>query len=233
MFFQDRKDAGRQLAYRLKPYAGRSDVQILALPRGGVPVAAEVARALNLPLDILVVRKLGVPEQRELAMGAIAAGGGRVLNDEIIRVLEIPPSVIERVAEIEGRELARRERAYRGLRPAPVLTNRTVILIDDGLATGATMRAAILAVRAQGPAEVIVAVPVGATETCEALSRVADQVICLRMPEPLEAIGYWYRNFAQTTDAEVSDLLEAAAARASVEPTVPAAPAERAECVPC
>ena len=209
MFFQDRRDAGRQLATRLMSYAGRLDVQVLGLPRGGVPVAAEVALALRLPLDVLVVRKLGVPGQRELAMGAVAAGGVRVLNEEIVRDLDISPAVIERVAEVEGKELARRERAYRGTRPALNLKERIVLLIDDGLATGATMRAAVVAVRAQRPARVVVAVPVGAVETCVSLQELADDVICLRTPEPLEAIGYWYRNFSQTTDEEVCDLLEA------------------------
>jgi predicted phosphoribosyltransferase len=207
--FSDRREAGRELA-RLLPAALRStDVVVLALPRGGVPVAYEIATALSAPLDVFLVRKLGTPGHPELAMGAIASGGIRVLNDEVVGHLNIPPHLIEAVAQREHAELQRREAAYRHGRPVPALSNRTVILVDDGLATGSTMKAAVEAVRHEHPARVIVAVPVGAPETCRALAASADEVICARMPTPFSAVGQWYRDFTQTTDEEVLALLSA------------------------
>jgi len=205
--FRDRTEAGRRLAERLTAYADRPDVLVLALPRGGVPVAYEVARALRAPLDVFLVRKLGVPGYEELAMGAVATGGVRVLNDQIVAGLRIPDHVIEAVAEAEQRELARRERVYRGDRPPPDVRHRTVILVDDGLATGATMQAAIKALRALPPARIVVAVPTGSPETCEQLKAQADDVICAITPEPFHAVGLWYEDFTQTTDEEVRDLL--------------------------
>jgi putative phosphoribosyl transferase len=211
MYFVDRTDAGRRLAARLTAYADRSDVVVLGLPRGGVPVAYEVARALHAPLDVFVVRKLGVPGHEELAMGAIATGGVRVLNDNVVGMLNIPDSIIDGVARKEGIELERRERAYRGDRPPTPVKGRTVILIDDGLATGSTMRAALAALRRQGPAKVVVAVPIGAVETCAAFESEAEETICAETPEPFYAVGAWYRDFSETTDEEVHDLLERAA----------------------
>jgi putative phosphoribosyl transferase len=205
--FRDRTEAGRRLAERLTAYADRPDVLVLALPRGGVPVAYEVARALRAPLDVFLVRKLGVPGYEELAMGAVATGGVRVLNDQIVAGLRIPDHVIEAVAEAEQQELARRERVYRGDRPPPDVRHRTVILVDDGLATGATMQAAIKALRALPPARIVVAVPTGSPETCEQLKAQADDVICAITPEPFHAVGRWYEDFTQTTDEEVRDLL--------------------------
>ena len=210
--FEDRKEAGRALAARLRHYAGRPDVVVLALPRGGVPVAAPVADALGAPLDLFLVRKLGTPGHRELAMGAIASGGIRVLNDDVVKWYGIPPAAIDAVAREEEQELVRREAAYREGREAPPLEGKIVILIDDGLATGSTMMAAVKAVRQRHPAKVIVAVPVGARDTCEALATVADEVICVRMPEPFSAVGQWYLDFDQTTDEEVRQLLRAHAA---------------------
>jgi len=210
--FEDRKEAGRALAARLRHYAGRPDVVVLALPRGGVPVAAPVADALGAPLDLFLVRKLGTPGHRELAMGAIASGGIRVLNDDVVKWYGIPPAAIDAVAREEEQELVRREAAYREGREAPPLDGKIVILIDDGLATGSTMMAAVKAVRQRHPAKVIVAVPVGARDTCEALATVADEVICVRMPEPFSAVGQWYLDFDQTTDEEVRQLLRAHAA---------------------
>jgi predicted phosphoribosyltransferase len=211
MIFHNRTSAGRALARRLRPYANRPDVLVLALPRGGVPVAYEVARALGAPLDVFLVRKLGVPGQEELAMGAIATGGVRVLNDEVVTALQIPDEVIGSVAEEEWRELERRERAYRDDRPLPQVRGRTVILIDDGLATGTTMRAAVAALRQQGPARIVVAVPVAAASSCEDLGELVDEVVCLQTPEPFYAVGSWYEDFTQTTDDEVHALLEHAA----------------------
>ena len=208
--FTDRRDAGRTLAKQLSAYAGRPDVLVLALPRGGVPVAYEVARALDAPLDVFIVRKLGLPGHEELAIGAIASGGVRVLNEDIVRGLRIPDSVIDAVAQRELRELERRERAYRGDRPAPEAHGRTVILIDDGLATGASMRAAVAALRAQNPAEIIVAVPTAAPETCAALEPEVDKVVCATTPEPFYGVGRWYEDFSQTSDEEVRALLEEA-----------------------
>jgi putative phosphoribosyl transferase len=211
MLFRDRLDAGRQLAQKLMDYADRPDVLVLALPRGGVPVAFEVARALHAPLDVFLVRKLGLPGHEELAMGAIASGGVRVLNEDLVRTLRIPEEEIDAVAAQEQRELERREREYRSGRPAPDVRGRIVILVDDGLATGSTMRAAVAALRRQHPARIIVAVPVGAAETCEDFGADADEVICARTPEPFYAVGLWYGDFAQTSDEEVHDLLELAA----------------------
>src|SRR5262245_2929057 len=206
--FIDRRDAGRVLASRLTKYAGRDDVIVLALPRGGVPVAYEVASALGAAMDVFLVRKLGTPGHRELAMGAIASGGVRVLNEDVVHWYGISASAIERIAREEQEELERRERAYRDDRPPSEFTNKTVILIDDGLATGSTMRAAAQAVRARRPARVVIAVPVGAPQTCAELAAVADEVICVRMPEPFSAVGQWYLNFNQTDDDEVRDLLQ-------------------------
>lgn len=205
--FHDRTEAGRQLASQLKAYANRTDVLVLGLPRGGVPVAYEVARALHVPLDICLVRKLGVPGHKELAMGAIASGGVRVLNYDVLSWLNIGDKTIEHVAAHELRELQRRDRAYRGDRPQPQIRDRTVILIDDGLATGATMRAAIAVLRSQQPKAIVVAVPVAPVETCKALKAEVDQLVCLATPEPFYAIALWYENFAQTRDDQVRDLL--------------------------
>jgi len=203
----DRRTAGQVLAEALKFYAGRGDVIVLALPRGGVPVAAEVARALDAPLDVMLVRKLGLPAHPELAMGAIASGGVRVINEDVVRRLGVGPAAIKAVAEAEGRELARRERVYRGERPWPDLKGRCVILVDDGLATGATMHAAIDAVRAQQPGCIVVAVPVAPPDTVRALEPLVDEVVCPLQPESFMAIGQWYRDFTQTSDDEVLSLL--------------------------
>ena len=212
MLYRDRREAGRQLAAKLAAYAGRPDVLVLALPRGGVPVAYEVARALAAPLDIFLVRKLGLPGHEELAMGAVASGGIRVLNKEVVQALRVPEEVIDEVAAEELGELERRERLYRGDRPPPDVRGRTVILIDDGLATGSTMRAAIAALRQQHPARIVVAVPVGAPETCAEFQDEADEAICALTPDPFYAVGLWYGDFTQTTDEEVRDLLEQAGA---------------------
>jgi putative phosphoribosyl transferase len=205
--FADRHEAGQHLARELARWAGREDVVVLALPRGGVPVAWEVARVLGAPLDVFVVRKLGTPGHRELAMGAIASGGVRVLNEEVVRIYGLSPASIERVAEEEQQELERRERAYRDGRPSQPLAGKIAVLVDDGLATGSTMKAAVQAVRLHEPAGVVVAVPVGASDTCAELRRLADEVICVRTPEPFSAVGLWYRDFDQTTDEEVRALL--------------------------
>ena len=210
--FIDRRHAGRVLASRLTKYAGRDDVIVLALPRGGVPVAYEVASALGAPMDVFLVRKLGTPGHRELAMGAIASGGVRVVNDDVVQWYGISESAIDRIAREEQEELERRERAYRDDRPAPDLTGKIVIVIDDGLATGSTMRADAQAVRARRPARAVIAVPVGAPQTCAELSVVADEVICATMPEPFSAVGQWYLNFEQTSDDEVRDLLRKSSA---------------------
>lgn len=205
--FRDRREAGRLLAARLTAYANRPDVLVLALPRGGVPVAYEVARALGAPLDVFLVRKLGVPGQEELAMGAVATGGVRVINNQIVHALRIPDHMIDMVAAKEQEELARRERLYRGDRPPPDVRGRIVILVDDGLATGASMHAAITALRQHQPARIVVAVPTAAPETCEALRAQVDDVICAITPEPFYSVGLWYGDFSQTTDEEVKDLL--------------------------
>ncbi|WP_445634793.1 Phosphoribosyltransferase [Nostoc sp. DSM 114161] len=211
MLFKDRRFAGQLLAKELAIYANRSDVIVLGLPRGGVPVAFEVAKALNAPLDVLVVRKLGVPDEQELAMGAIAAGGVRILNKHIINVANISDEVIARVAVQEERELERREKLYRGDRPLKDLRGRTVILVDDGLATGATMWAAAVAVRKQQPAAIVIAVPVAAPETCQQLNPEVDQIACVSTPSPFYSVGLWYEKFPQTTDEEVRELLTKAA----------------------
>jgi len=205
--FADRREAGIELASRLWKYRDRHDVVVLALPRGGVPVAFEIAEALGAPLDIFVVRKLGMPGHPEFAIGAIASGGVRVLNDETIRWYAITESAIEEIAARELAELERREREYRRGRPLVDLRNRVVVLVDDGLATGATMRAAVQAVRASKPACVVVAVPVGSREACEEFSDITDETVCARIPEPFNAVGLWYRDFSQTTDEEVRELL--------------------------
>ena len=205
--FRNRREAGRLLAQKLAHHANRPNVLVLALPRGGVPVAYEVARALNAPLDVFIVRKLGVPGYEEVAMGAVATGGVRVLNDNIVSGLGIPDYVIDAVAARELEELKRRERVYRGGRPPPDVRGRTVILVDDGLATGATMLAAIKALRQLQPARIVVAVPTAAPDTCEALRAEVDEVICAITPEPFHAVGRWYEDFSQTTDEEVRELL--------------------------
>jgi putative phosphoribosyl transferase len=205
--FRDRRAAGRLLASKLLRYAERPDVIVLALPRGGVPVGYEVARALDVPLDVFVVRKLGVPGHEELAMGAVASGGVRVLNEQIVRAVVIPDHVIDAVAAREQEELVRRERVYRGDRPPLDVRGRTVILVDDGLATGATMHAAIEALRQQQPARIVVAVPTASPETCEALRAKADDVVCAATPDPFYAVGLWYADFSQTSDDEVRELL--------------------------
>jgi erythromycin esterase-like protein/adenine/guanine phosphoribosyltransferase-like PRPP-binding protein len=207
MQFIDRLDAGRQLAKHLSAYARRADVVVLALPRGGVPVAAEVAHVLQVPFDVFLVRKLGVPSHPELAMGAIAEGGVEVLSADLIRDIGIPESVIRQVAVRERMELDRRDALYRQGRPRPDVRGQTVIVVDDGLATGASMQAAVIALRRLEPARIVVAVPVGARETCERLGHVADEVVCVSMPEPFQAVGLWYQQFAQTTDEEVRRLL--------------------------
>jgi putative phosphoribosyl transferase len=215
MRFHNRSEAGRQLAAKLNAFAHRHDVVVLALPRGGVPVAFEVARALNAPLDTFLVRKLGVPGHPELAMGAIATGGVRVLSEDIIDQLGIPRTAVEQVAVRERLELDRRDRLYRGDRRLPLLRDRTVILVDDGLATGATMEAAIVAVKQYQPARVIVAAPVGAIETCQRLKTLADDVICVSTPEPFQAVGLWYEQFDQTSDDEVIELLRRSSEKAT------------------
>lgn len=199
--------AGKQLAERLVEYAGRPDAIVLGLPRGGVPIAFEVAQALHIPLDIMLVRKLGVPGHEEYAMGAIAAGGVRVLNPDAVLSLRIPDAAIEAAAQRELQEIERRDKLYRGGKPLPDLHGRTVIVVDDGLATGSTMLAAVRALRASGVARVVVGVPVGAADTCDRLSAEADQMICLHTPEPFRAVGLWYQEFSQLEDDEVIDLL--------------------------
>jgi predicted phosphoribosyltransferase len=207
MLFANRREAGRILASLLMKYADRDDVLVLALPRGGVPVGFEVAQALRAPLDVFIVRKLGVPGHDELAMGAIATGGVRVLNDDVVISLELEPEVIDAVAAREEKELARRERIYRGARPAPDVRGRTVIVVDDGLATGSTMRAAVAALRKQGPARIVVAVPVAAPETCEEFRTEVDEAVCAATPRMFNGVGRWYEDFSQTTDDEVHELL--------------------------
>ena len=215
MPFLDRYYAGKQLAGRLGHYAGTPNAGVLALPRGGVPVGFEVARALDLPLDIFLVRKLGAPGHEELAMGAIASGGIRVLNQDVVKSLGILPVEIEEVAEREAGELARREREYRGDRPALNIRGRTLILVDDGLATGSSMRAAVTALRRQEPERIVVAVPVGARDACGRMRAIAEETVCLEAPEDFFAVGDWYFDFRPTSDAEVRDLL----ARAEKERT--------------
>jgi putative phosphoribosyl transferase len=206
--FRDRYQAGQFLAEHLYEYADRSEVIVLALPRGGLPVGFEVARALHVPLDVFLVRKLGLPGHEELAMGAIATGGVRFMNEDVLLSTRVSQAIIEQVAAREQQELERRERLYRGERPPPNLKNATVILVDDGLATGASMHAAALAVRAQGARTAVVAVPVAAEQTCRTLASVVDRVICPFTPEPFSAVGMWYEDFAQIDEAEVRELLE-------------------------
>lgn len=210
MIFRNRTEAGRRLAKELEHYAGRPDVVVLGLPRGGIPVAYEVARGLQAPLDVFVVRKLGMPGQEELAIGAIATGGVRVVNDDLLARLRVAPQIVDEIAAREERELERRERTYRGPRGPLPLAGRTVILVDDGLATGASMRAAAMALRRLSPARIVVAVPVGAAETCEELARLVDEMVCAETPEPFWAVGNWYEDFSQTSDEEVHLLLERA-----------------------
>ncbi len=205
--FRDRTHAGELLSRKLTVYADRPDVLILALPRGGVPVAREIARSLRVPLDVFLVRKLGAPGQEELAMGAIASGGVRVLNDEVIRSLRVSPRVIDFVAARESRELERRERLYREDRPAPSVAGKTILLVDDGLATGSTMRAAISALRQAAPTRIVVAVPVAAVSASRELTSQVDQMVCLHTPEPFYSVGFWYLDFSQTSDDEIRELL--------------------------
>ena len=212
--YRNRTDAGRRLAAQLREYADRPDVMVLALPRGGVPVAYEVARALHAPLDVFIVRKLGLPSHPELAMGAIASGGIRVVDHAALRRFGVTDEQLAAVAAAEERELARRERQYREGLPSPDVTGKTVILIDDGLATGATMAAAAAALKAQRPSKLVVAVPVAATETCDAFRGIVDDVVCGATPEPFYAVGLWYEDFSQTTDDEVHELLARAAREA-------------------
>jgi predicted phosphoribosyltransferase len=213
--FRDRTDAGRVLATYLAAYAGRPDVLVLALPRGGVPVAFEVAQALDVPLDVFLVRKLGVPGHEELAMGAIASGGIRVVNPTIVHDLRIDQATIDAVAAREEQELARRAAAYRGGRPEPAVAGRTAILVDDGLATGATMRAAVTALRRRQPARITVAVPIGSPATCADLASLVDEVVCLQTPRSFRAVGQGYADFAPTSDVEVREALARARTAAS------------------
>jgi len=208
--FQDRRHAGRVLAAALSRYRGRGDLVVLALPRGGVPVAYEVAKQLSAPLDVFVVRKLGVPGYEELAMGAIASGGVLVLNQDVVNQLGLSQGVIDAVASKEREELARRERLYRGDRPPVEVRGRTVILVDDGLATGSTMRAAVAGLKARGPSGIVIGVPIAVPSTCEELASEVDDIVCAVTPEPFYAVGLWYSDFSQTTDEEVRELLEAA-----------------------
>jgi predicted phosphoribosyltransferase len=208
--FRDRTEAGKLLAEQLTANATLHDALVLALPRGGVPVAFEVAKALHVPLDVIVVRKLGVPGQEELAMGAIATGGVRILNNDVVHFLDIPEEVINKIAAQEQRELERRERLYRGDRPAYDVHGRTVILVDDGIATGATMHAAVAALKQRQPARIIIAVPTAAPSTCDEFAAEVDELVCVIRPEPFIAVGYWYRQFSQTSDEEVRSLLELA-----------------------
>jgi putative phosphoribosyl transferase len=208
--FTDRFQAGRALAARLRAYADRPDVLVLGLPRGGVPVAFAVARALDAPLEPLLVRKLGAPGAPELAMGAVASGGARVMNDDIVAELGITNEEIESVARVETEELERRDRLYRGDEPPLELRGKVVIVVDDGLATGATMRVAMRAVATQDPARLVAAAPVGSAEACHELGAYADEVVCAATPEPFHAVGLWYADFEQTSDAEVRALLSRA-----------------------
>lgn len=211
--FRDRSDAGHVLASHLSGFAGRTDLIVLALPRGGVPVGHEVARALGAPLDVFLVRKLGLPGHEELAMGAIASGGIRLINEDVVQAYGVSDADIDAVTTVEQRELERRERIYRDNRPLPSLHDRTVILVDDGLATGATMRVAVLALREESPASIVVAVPVAAAETCDEFRAIVDEVVCAETPAPFYAVGLWYEDFSQTTDEEVHELLTTNAKR--------------------
>ena len=206
--FRDRIQAGQVLSEKLKAYADRADVIVLALPRGGVPVAREVARVLHAPLDVFLVRKLGTPGQEELAMGAIASGGIRVLNEEVVRSMRLSQRVIDSATSKELRELARREHLYREGRPRLDVTNNVVILVDDGLATGSTMRAAVAALRQAKAKRLVVAVPIAAALTCRDLRQEVDELICLHTPEPFYSVGFWYEDFSQTSDEEIREMLE-------------------------
>jgi predicted phosphoribosyltransferase len=213
LLFQDRTDAGQQLAQKLNAYAGRNDVVVLALPRGGVPVAYAVAQALQAPLDVFLVRKLGLPGHEELAMGAIASGGVRILNREVIDAMRIPGEVIDAIIHREQQELARREQLYRDDNPSPSLQDQVAILVNDGLATGASMAAAVTALRAHEPDEIVVAVPIAAAESCEQFAQRVDRMVCLETPTPFFGVGLWYENFTQVRDDEVRNLLTRAAER--------------------
>src|SRR3989440_10054497 len=217
--FRDRRDAGRVLAGLLDRYRGRSDVIVLGLPRGGVPVAYEVATELGAPLDVFLVRKLGVPGHEELAMGAIASGGVVVLNDDVVRGLNLSATAVQQVAEREAQELYRREEAYREGRPMPDFEGKTVIVVDDGLATGSSMRAAILALRQLHPARIVVAVPAAPSSTCQELATEVDEVVCATTPSPFFAVGASYYDFTQTTDDEVRELLQAASVARPARPS--------------
>ena len=208
--FPDRNAAGQAVARELSRYAGRNDVVVLALPRGGLPVGFEIARALHAPMDVFLVRKLGVPQYEELAMGAIASGGVRVINESVVESLGLTPDQIEETARREQRELDRREKAFRNGRPPVTITGRIAILVDDGLATGSTMRAAVEALKKQKPSRIVVAVPVASPETCAEFEQLVHEVICLYTPEPFMAVGRWYDDFAQLTDEEVREYLERA-----------------------
>jgi putative phosphoribosyl transferase len=214
MIFKNRADGGRKLAARLTRYANRGDVLVLALPRGGVPVAYEVSKELKAPLDVFLVRKLGVPGYEELAMGAIASGGVRVINEELVNYLGIPEEVIDSIAAVEQRELERRAVAYRDDRPAPNVKDCVVILIDDGLATGSTMRAAAASLRLKKPRRIVVAVPVSSPETCEEFRSEVDEIVCAVTPQHFQGVGLWYEDFSQTSDEEVRELLKRAAQQA-------------------
>jgi predicted phosphoribosyltransferase len=213
--FRNRTEAGQLLAEKLKKYAGRDDVIVLGLPRGGVPVAYEVAQSLGVPLDVFIVRKLGVPGFEELAVGAIASGGVRVLNEDVMRALPNASEIIESVTARETTELQRREQSYRDGRPAPELRDRVIILVDDGLATGATMRAAVRALREQGVTKIVVGVPVGPPDTCREFEEEADETVCASAPEFFQAVGQYYEDFSQTSDEEVRELLRRAAQKRS------------------
>ena len=219
--FHDRKEAGKLLAAQLAAYANQQDVIVLALPRGGVPVGFEIAQALHVPLDVIVVRKLGVPGQEELAMGAIATGGICILNKDVVQFLNIPDEVIDDITAQELQELERREHLFRGERPAYDVGGRTVILVDDGIATGATMHAAVAAIKQRQPTRIIIAVPTAAPSTCYEFAAEVDEVVCVIRPEPFIAVGYWYRQFSQTSDEEVRSLLERANQGTSTIPRRP------------
>lgn len=224
--FHDRREAGILLARALSRYAGRNDVTVLGLPRGGVPVAYEVATALDAPLDVLVVRKIGVPGHEELAMGALASGGIQVMDPRMAEQLGSSARQVRERVEAERMELERRERAFRGDRPYPDLAGRTVILVDDGLATGSSMYAAVAAVGTRKPAQIVVAVPVGSPEVCRAFKTHVDDVVCLRMPDPMYAVGLWYEDFSQTPDGEVRSLLDRAAERRAASARRPEQPVQ-------
>jgi putative phosphoribosyl transferase len=219
--FRDRAEAGRLLAAKLAHYANRDDVLVLALPRGGVPVAFEIARSIHAPLDVFLVRKIAAPGQEELAMGAVATGNVRILQRDVIQALGISEAMIERATASALEELARRERVYRGSRPSPEVRGRIVILVDDGLATGSTMHAAVAALKQQQPARIVIAVPVAPPETCEEFRTEVDEVVCIATPEPFHAVGQWFANFAQLSDDEVRDYLERAGEEFAARRSIP------------